>query len=85
MEKEEYFDFHEIKKTWAVVRGYGLCAWFACHLPYIFPIIQTHAYSYINAPLIVFRVGWITFFSENRVKKQNDPKRSQSVGRLGLF
>ena len=85
MEKEEYFDFHEIKKTWAVVRGYGLCAWFACHLPYIFPVIQTHAYSNPHAPYTVFRVGRITFFLVNRVRNQNDSKRPQSVGRLALF
>ena len=33
----------------------------------------------------VFRVDRITFFLVNRVENQNEPKRSQSGGRLGSF
>ena len=50
-----------------------------------FPIIQTHAYSNTHAPYTVFRAGGENFFQVNRVRNQNDPKRPQSVGRLGLF
>ena len=33
----------------------------------------------------VFRVGRINFFLVNRVENQNEPKRPQSEGGLGLF
>ena len=60
------------EKTRAVLHEYGLCAWCACHLFYIFSIIQTHAYSHTHRPCTVFRVGRITFFLVNRVKNQTN-------------
>ena len=33
----------------------------------------------------VFRARRITFFLVNRIENQNEPKRSQSCGRLGSF
>ena len=47
--------------------------WCACHLLYIFHIIQTHAYSYIHAPFIVFGVGWFTFFQRTELKSKTIP------------
>ena len=41
--------------------------------------------KYIGIPIHDFRAGWITFFLVNRVENQNEPKRPQSFGRLGLF
>ena len=84
MQKEGYFDFHRKKKdpgVWSADMDFVVCMSFALYFPYYTnPRIQLYARTVYS-----FRRWVVHFYSENRVKKQNDPKRSQSVCRLGLF
>ena len=67
--------------VWSADMDFVVCMSFALYFPYYTnPRIQLYARTVYS-----FRRWVVHFYSENRVKKQNDPKRSQSVCRLGLF